>query len=232
MAGYTKTDYDTAYSIRLPIYNAATNSYKRSPIRLHYHRAVMGSTIRARWDKIVPLLSITSADKVVVVGSGYGWGVERLIELTGCQAIGIDISDYIDTEKGLTEEAEIDAAIVAAGYDPTTGHGLEAKTTAFTGEIKSKQTILKNDLSSTKMRNDVKKEFGNTEPTWIITEDMITDMDDTTITEWVTEAGKLSTTQICHVLRESYPPNSKTAEEWNTFTGHTIITLGGYRRID
>lgn len=231
MAGYTKADYDTQYSIRLQILDPATSTYKRSPIRLHYHRAVMESTVRKRWDSIVPLLSITSADKVVVVGSGFGWGVERLIELTGCQAIGIDISDYIDTEKELTEEAEIDAAIISAGYDPLTGHGLEAKTAAYTAEPKAKQRILKNDLSTTKMRNNVKKEFGNSAPTWIITEDMMTDVDDATIVAWKTQAEKLSGTQICHVLRESYGANQKTAEEWNTFTGHTIITIGDYRRI-
>lgn len=232
MAGYTKADYDGLYSIRVRIWDESIKAYRRSPVRLHYNRAVMmRDYIEPRWVKVISLLGITSADRVVVVGSGFGWGVEKLIELTGCQAVGVDISDYVETSKDDTEEAEIDAAIIGAGFDHLTGHGLEVKNATFTGEPKAKQTILKEDLLSAKSRNAVKKELGQQNPTWIITEDMVTDFTDTELVTWKTEVDKWTGVNICHILRESYLPNAKTAEEWNTFSGHIIITIGDYRKV-
>ena len=230
MAGYTKSDYDRLYHIRVRIWDAAIQGYRRSPVRLHYHRAVMQDMIRVRWDSLVPLLGITSADRVLVVGSGFGWGVERLIELSGCIAVGIDFSDYINATKDSTEESEIDEAIIAAGYDPLTGHGLEVKNATFTGEPKSKQPILNENLLSAKSRGRIKKALGNKAPTLVITEDMITDMTDAEILNWKNQVDSLGAS-VCHVLRESYPPNAKTAEEWNAFTGHTIVVLGSFRRV-
>lgn len=232
MAGYTKTDYDSLYSIRLRIWDEAIQGYRRSPIRLHYHRAVIKRDYTdPRWVAVVPLLGITSSDRVVVAGAGFGWGVEKLIGLTGCTAVGVDISDYIDATKDGTEEAEIDAAIIAAGFDPLTGHGLVAKNYAFTGELKSKQVILKQDLLSVKSRNAVKKALGQQNPTWVITEDMLTDFTDPELLAWKVEVDKWTGVNIAHILRENKLPNAKTAEEWATFTGHTIITVGDYRKV-
>lgn len=230
MAGYSKADYDSLYSIRVRIWDAAIQGYRRSPVRLHYHRAVMQDTVQARWDILVTLLGITSADIVVVAGSGFGWGVERLVELTGCVAVGADVSEYVADVKDSTEEIEIDAAIIAAGYDPLNGHGLEVKTATYTAEQRSKQVVVKEDMYSVKSRNAVKKALGNRLPTWIITEDMITDFTDVEIATWKNEVDKLGAT-ICHLVQESSPPNAKTAEEWNALTSHTIVTLGDYRRV-
>lgn len=232
MAGYTKSDYDSLYSVRLRIWDEAIKGYRRSKIRLHYHRAVINREFtNPKWDATVALLGLTVNDYVVVVGSGYGWGVERLIELTGCTAVGVDISDYIINSKDDTEEADIDAAIIAAGFDPLTGHGLEAKNYAFTGEPKAKQIILKEDLLSMKSRNSVKKELGNINPTWIITEDMLTDLTDAELLAWKAEVDKWDGVNICHILRENFGLNQKTAEEWAAFTGHSIIVIGSYRLV-
>jgi len=231
MAGYTKSDYDSLYSIRVRIWDEAIKAYRRSPVRLHYHRAVMQDMVRAHWDKIVLLLGIISSDRVVVVGAGFGWGVERLIELTGCTAVGIDISNYVISTKDDTEEAEIDAAIIAAGYDPLTGHGLDVKNATYNGEPKAKKPLIKEDLLSTKSRNAVRKALGNQLPTWIITEDLIFTFTDAEITAWKTEIDKLGV-PVCHLLRENHSDNPKTGEDWATFTGHTIITIGDYRQID
>lgn len=234
MAGNTKDDYDSLYSIRVLVpVPGKPNNFKRSPIRLHYHRHVIKPMLDSAWAHVIPLLSLTSADRVVIVGSGFGWGVEALIEQTGCDAVGIDISDYVDTTKADTEESEIDAAIIAAGYDPLTGHGLEVKNLVYDGGAKVRGKFLKNDLSTNKLRNDVKKELGNQWPTWIITEDMLSDFTDQEVTAWKTEAEKLDpTVQICHILRANYPPNSRTGQQWADFTGHTVITIGDWVRHD
>lgn len=230
MAGYTKADYDSLYSIRVRVWDETLKGYKRSPIRLNYHRAVMQEMVQAHWDKIVPLLGLTAADRVVVVGAGYGWGVERLVTLTGCLAIGLDIAPYVSSSKGLTEEDEINAAIIAAGYSPTSGHGLEVKNAVFTAEPKAKQVILAEDMMSAESRNEVRKALGGQLPTWIITEDMLSDFNDTQLLQWKLEADKLGV-PICHLLRENFPPNAKTAEQWRLLTGHIIITVGAYRKV-
>ncbi len=229
MAGYTKSDYDSLYSIRVRVWDATIQAYRRSPVRLHYHRYAMQDIVRAHWDKLVPELGLTSADRIVVVGAGFGWGVERLIELTGCTAVGVDISDHIQGTKGSTEEAEIDAAIIAAGFDPATGHGAEVKNATFV-DSRTKTTILAEDMYSSKSRNNIKKALGNQLPTWIITEDMLSDFSDVEATFLKTEIDKLGV-PVCHILRENFGLNKKTAEEWNALTGHTIITVGTYRRV-
>ena len=177
MAGYTKSDYDSLYSIRVRIWDESIQAYRRSPIRLHYHRYVMQDIVRAHWDYIVPELSLSSTDRVVVVGAGFGWGIERLEELTSCLAVGVDISDFIHNTKASTEEAEVIAAIEAAGYDHTTGHGLEVYNVVLS-EPRTKANIVNEDMYSTKSRNAVKTQLGNQLPTWIITEDMISDFSD------------------------------------------------------
>lgn len=229
MAGYTKEDFDSLYSIRVRLWDESIQGFRRSPIRLNYHRYVMQDISRTPWDKLVPELGITSSDIVVVVGSGFGWGVERLIELTNCTAIGVDTSDHVHSTKDTTEESEIDAAIIASGYDPLVGHGLEVKTAVLT-EPRSKSTVLNENMYSVKSRNNVKKAIGNKLPTWIITEDMLSDFTDAEIIEWKTQIDKLGVA-VCHFVRENKLPNAKTAEEWNALTGHTIVTVGAFRRV-
>lgn len=229
MAGYTKEDYDSLYSIRVRIWDETIQAYRRSPIRLHYHRYVMQDMVRAHWDYLVPDLGLTSTDRVVVVGSGFGWGIERLEELTGCTAVGVDISDYVHNVKGVSEDDEVRAAIVASGYDPTTGHGLEVFNVCTT-QPRTKTTIINESMYTIKSRNAVKKALGNQLPTWIVTEDMLSDFTDAEVLEWVGQIDKLGV-NVCHIIRESFGTNNKTLEEWNTLTGHVCISTSDHRRV-
>lgn len=229
MAGYTKEDYDSLYSIRVRIWDESIQAYRRSPIRLHYHRYVMQDIVTRHWDFLVPELSLTSTDRVVVVGAGFGWGVEKLEELTNCTAVGLDISDYIHGAKGVSEEAEVIAAIAASGYDHTTGHGLEVYNAVLT-QPRNKTNVINEGMYSNKSRNEVKRQLGNQLPTWIITEDMISDFSDAEILEWKGHVDKLGV-PICHIVRDNFGLNPKTLEEWNAITGHTVISVGDYRRV-
>ncbi len=232
MPGYSKQDFDSQYSIRLQILNPITGNYDRSKVSLHYHRAVIKVGISdARWAKIWPILNIRNTDRVVIIGAGFGWGVESLIAMTGCTAIGTDISDHIANVKDTDERSEIEAAIVEAGLDPLTGDGLKAFDAAFTPGPRAKSNVLIEDMTSKKSRNNIKKAIGNLNPTWIITEDMVSDFADQELLNWGELAKDFTDSKICHIVRENYPPNAKTLEEWNTLTGDTIIGLGNYRRV-
>ena len=232
MAGYTKQDFDTLYSIRLRILDPITGNYKRSKVRLHYHRAVIKRDFTdRRWASIWPILNIRNTDRVVIVGTGFGWGVEALVAMTGCTAIGTDISDHVAATKDIDERDEIEAAIVEAGLDPTKGDGLEAFNAAYTPGARAKSTVLIEDMNTNKSRVNIKKEIGNLNPTWIITEDMITDFTDQEVLDLSDLAGKFTDAKVCHIVRENYPPNAKTLEQWNLLTGATIIGLGSFRRV-
>lgn len=220
MSGYSKEDYDRLYSIRVVF----RESRRRSPIRLHYHRYVMQEMVQRHWDYLVDKLGITSKDKVVVVGAGFGWGIEKLVELTGCTVIGTEISDHIMNSKGVSEEAEIDAAIVAAGYDPKSGHGLEVKNEVYHGEARCNCTIINEDMYSPESRERVQDVLGGT-PTWIITEDMLSDFSDEEALAWKAQVDKMGT-KVCHLVRT----HDKTAQAWHDLTGHTIVEVGNHER--
>ena len=228
MAGYTKADFDANYSFRCERYLSSVIQTGRAEVRLNYHSAFMSPILATRWENIVPsILNILSTDKVVVVGSGFGWGVDKLIELTGCTAVGVDISDYIETAKGTDENADLIAAIQLVGLDETVDRGLEIYNAYSTTGARTISVVLKEDMLTAKSRNAVKKELGNAAPTYIITEDMIQELSDVEIAAWVTEAEKLSAI-VVHIIGRETP---RTAEELNALTGHKVIVAGEYRVV-
>ena len=229
MAGYTKADFDANYSFRCERYLPSVIQTGRSEVRLNYHSAFMSPILANRWDNIIPsILNILSTDKVVVVGSGFGWGVDKLIELTGCTAVGVDISDYIETAKTTDENADLIAAIQLVGLDETVDRGLEVYNAYATTGARTISVVLKEDMLSNRSRNEVKKALGNASPTYIITEDMIQELSDVEIAAWVTEAEKLPGATIVHIIGRESP---RTAEELNTLTGHKVIVVGEYRVV-
>ena len=229
MAGYTKADFDANYSFRCERYLPSVIQTGRSEVRLNYHSAFMSPILANRWDNIIPsILNILSTDKVVVVGSGFGWGVDKLIELTGCTAVGVDISDYIETAKTTDENADLIAAIQLVGLDEAVDRGLEVYNAYATTGARTISVVLKEDMLSNRSRNEVKKALGNAAPDYIITEDMIQEMSDVEIAAWVTEAEKLPGATIVHIIGRETP---RTAEELNALTGHKVILVGEYRVV-
>ncbi len=110
-----KAFFDTRYSSGAERYGHPNT---RPQIRLHYH---WWPIIRWQASERAPLLfaalGLVSGQSVTIVGAGFngtGAGLKRL----GVDVIGTDTSVYIQSEKSKTEEAEIRAAIIAAGLDP------------------------------------------------------------------------------------------------------------------
>jgi protein-L-isoaspartate O-methyltransferase len=115
---WTKADYDAAYLCRVDRYfnrdnpEVAQDPAQTSEVLLHYHRFFMRPILASMWARLAPILNIAATENVLIIGAGFGWGVEAFIAETGCTTVGIDVSDYINAEKNNTEETEIDAAIV------------------------------------------------------------------------------------------------------------------------
>lgn len=95
----------------------------------------------------------------------FGWSspaaVEAMLRTGGyTNVVGCDISAYVQASKSQTEEADIDAAIVAAGLVPVAGDGATVKARLFDGGARSRVSVLNEDGRSNASRNRIKQALG------------------------------------------------------------------------
>ncbi len=115
MPVWDKSAFDKFYSSGAERYG---HPGSRSQIKLHYHWSPIIQWQRSSYaPRLFALLGMSAGDDVILVGGGFNGTAEGLADL-GVRVVGLDTSDYIQNEKGNTEEAEIRAACVAAGVDP------------------------------------------------------------------------------------------------------------------
>lgn len=174
MAGWTKADYDNAYSIRVERYFGGKDP-GRPEVRVNYHRWGMGPILADRWAKFVPILGLGPSDLICVAGCGFGWGVEALVAETGATAVGVDISDYVAAEITNTEEAELRANIAATGLDPDSGRGAELLAILNDGQPRGNIVFLQSDMSSQNERQLIRAALGGNWPSVVIFEDIFDD---------------------------------------------------------
>ena len=230
MAAWTKADFDSAYSIRVERHFGSHPSRAGRPeIRLHYHEWAIKPIMVNRWRRLLRVLTpaIDAADRVLIVGAGFGWGVRALRNRIGCVAIGIDTSPYIQAEKNNDDSVEVDEAISLTGLDPTTGRGLFLRDKVRTTGQRAKELVLDEDMSTQQSRQSIVGALGGS-PTWIITEDLVTDaMTDAEIT---TMAGHFDRSTARKVWLYT-PTAARTSEQLAALTGHKVIEFGTYRIV-
>ena len=109
MAGYTKADFFSLYSDS-PV---CPETYRRYvEIRLHYHPLLVDRIVRDVYaDRLAAKLSLTADDKVLLPGCGFGWLGEKLVASTGCEVLGVEVSDYVFEAKDRNGDEELLAAI-------------------------------------------------------------------------------------------------------------------------
>ncbi len=174
MAGWTKSDYDNAYSFRVERYLGG-HPNTRLEVRSHYHKWAMEPLLANRWSVLQPILNILSTDHVCVVGAGFGWGVDALIAQTSATVVGIDISDYISAEQANTEESELRAEVSAVGLDPDTGRGAEVMAFIFDNTVRSNVIVLQEDAATNGSRQAIRAALGGNWPSVVVYEDIIDD---------------------------------------------------------
>jgi len=87
---------------------------------LHYHWFnILQWQASSYAPRLYNLLGLQPNQGVVIVGCGFNATGEGLANL-GVRVIGVDLSTYINAEKGNTEEADIRAACLAVGVNPDT----------------------------------------------------------------------------------------------------------------
>lgn len=235
----TKADYDNETDL-----DAEPAGYKHPRIvgiRVGYNRAVVMPNREKRAAKFISILNIQPSDKVMIAGAGFGWTVEAMEAQGIIDVIAVDTSVWINSDKGLTEEADINSAITAVGLDPTTGEGLVHKNRLFDGGNRSRASkgIIDEHLKNAGSRQRVKQALGNNEPDIIITERMIENLEDAEVTEYTDLLDLLSPSGvIAHfVLTPTNDPvrtdiNIKTLADWRVLLpNHVIIESGTFRSL-
>ena len=221
---------------------------ERAEIRLGYHRAELWPEAQVRAAKFVELLNITTDDRIAIIGAGFGWTVEALIAM-GFAAAGTDVSTYIQGAKGTSEEPDLDAAISAAGLDPTRDDGAAIKSVLVARGggpgNRSRATVVAEDLSNNGSRNTVKRLFAGNKVTVAITEDLLpwlTDAEIATQASRVADLDPSNLRMIAHYLTPAQPGNFaaynwKSPAEWRSFldglglSGHSLIIAGTYQLL-
>lgn len=133
----------------------------RPHVRLSYHRAVLYNTLfKDRADNIPQALGWLLTQRIVVLGCGFGWFVERLRAMGWTNIIGVDNSTFVQTNKSLTEEADINSAIAAIGFSPTVGEGQAIKTKLFDGGPRARVTVLNEDGRTGPSRARIRQALG------------------------------------------------------------------------
>lgn len=225
---WTKADYDAAYSFRVERYFGG-HPNTRSEVRLNYHEWSMKPILEERWRRTTLVLAnaITSADRVLVIGAGFGWGVAAIERRSGATVVGIDTSPYIQAEKNTDDSVEVAAAIVAVGLNPLTGRGLEMMNNVRTAGPRAKVQILDEDMASPESRQRIGTALGGG-PTWIIPEDIVDDaMSDAEITTLASHLDQSSAKKVWLYT----PTAARTSEQLNVLTGHKVIEFGTYRLV-
>lgn len=195
---------------------------------------------------IVELLGLVAGDAVLLVGCGFAYTSKGLSTL-GIRVIGTDLSDYIQAEKGNTEEAEIRAACLAAGVDPDTDQVLGPGATWWNPldlfmeggraapAIRGKGEILEEELRTRGSRNAVLNRFEanwpGVSPRYIITEEVLNSIPDAEadlVCDYASAGASEWGATVVHMLS---PPleSAQAGLNWKTYGAwRTWLNTNGY----
>lgn len=210
----TKADYDQSYES----YDNWGRPVGQKPIVLHYNRYSCRKHAVHRAAKLIETLDIHPGERVLIVGCGFGWLVEELSKTLIC--LGTDISPYIQANKNVSEEAELNQAILDADLDPNEGRGQKALEILLDGGVRTHATILNEDSLTTQSRIVVLETLGN-HIDYVITEDLLPALNDQEVTDLCKALDLYGAKQVYHLLapktlasKQDPEFNWKTVKEW------------------
>lgn len=230
----TKANFDAAYDIGG---EPEGHPNTRPEVRLHYHRAVMRPLAFQQADALVAALNLTVDSRIVLVGAGFGWSMERFQQLGILNVVGTDTSPYIQNNKSTTETTELRQEISRTGLDPDAARGATLLARYLDGGTRTALAtrILNETLSTNQSRQNVRGALGGN-PDWVISEEVIstlTDAEATTLSNNMRGMpGNVSVAHLTTTTRDGQDPayNWKTLEQWKTLLPNdTFIETGTYR---
>lgn len=224
---WDKAAFDAAYQFYPETHMPGGAPSTRPLITCHYHKWAMKPVLAYMYSQALPLMGLDPSAPTVVVGAGFGWGIEALRDQGFTNLCGIDISAYVQTEMDATEEAEIRAQIVAGGLDPDTGRGAEILAFLNDGQPRRDPSIivLNEDMQTNTSRQNIRAALGNNWPSQIIMEELVDDsVTDQEITFANNAANNFAGTQTIWFIY-SQGDNIRTAQDLATLTGSNVIRI-------
>ncbi len=229
-----KEDWDAAYSIGAE--GKWGHPSTRPEVRLHYNRASQLPYARNRANGIVQALGWQPTDRIVLVGAGFGWTVEALEELGFTNVVGSDVSRYIQDNKALTEEQEINAAISAVGLNPNVGEGAALKAKLYDGgnRTRTSKGIFNEGLGTPGSRKKIARALGG-EPDWALSESVLESLTDAEAQDISAKVHSWTNAIIAHFVvtlggQQDPGYNWKTLEDWKALLpADTFIEAGSFR---
>lgn len=182
-----------------------------------------------------------AADPAICVqGCGYAWTVEALEGMGYTRVVGADTSAYIQGAQDDTEEADVDAAIVAAGMDPVTGRGLEHKESIYVDpgpKGRASRKVKDEDGLSQGSWNRLKRSVdlsGNDDFDWLVSEYLLEILSDAEILQGLPHYANHGNAWV-HLISGAAGPGSEPDGNWkgaagwrawldaNGFPGHQLF---------
>jgi hypothetical protein len=214
-------------------------------VRLHYNRASKaGAVALDHATKLAAALGWTPPGlSIGIFGAGFSWTAEALETLGYLTALGLDVSNYIQSEKDNTEDADIDSAITAVGLDPATGEGLDIKNRVVArgggvgNRTRATRGVLDESGGNPGSRGRIKQALGlsgNDQIEWTLSESVIESLTDGEVLAGSNDLNiiGINVVHFVHTLRSNQDAgyNWKTLEDWKTLIpGDTFIEAGTYR---
>lgn len=150
---------------------------ERKEVRLGYTRASMLPFCNNRAKILVGALNLTESDRVLLVGSGFGWLAECLEkQVSGITTISLDTSTWIQSTKNQTETSLIGEMVQAAGILPVMSRYAEVVAALDDGGPRARVPIGGEDVLRANDRAQLKQAHGTFD--WAITETVLTWLDD------------------------------------------------------
>ena len=143
-------------------------------LQLHWHPLARQSVAAEVGAKILAAYTITANDKVCVFGCGFDYLGSWLRDNIGCEVVGVDLSQYVQDYKDLSPNLELIEEIQAQGLDETVGNGLLLFNMFSVGALATyaDTIIVQGDVKNVQVRNQIKQQLGNKNPTVVITDDV------------------------------------------------------------
>lgn len=198
-------------------------------ITMHYARVALFDGKVALAQRIAAALGWSPpGGTILIYGAAFGWTVEALEGMGYARVVGADPSQYIADRHDLTEEGDIDAAIVAAGMDPVTGRGALHKASLWTDpgpRGRSSRKTRQEEGITVGSRNRLKSAVGlapGGDFDWVLSEYLIEWLTDAEIGQILPHYDAIGTNSV-HVItgedpaRFSEPGNYKTRTQWRAF---------------
>lgn len=201
--------------------------------RCKYVSAVMREQSHMLTDDIIRVLDIRKNQSILVVGCGFGWEIEKLID-DGYQIIGTEISPWIHENKYTDESKEINAALLAGGFNPEKGEGKKIREKMLAlPRCKCPDSILNLDIMNIETHGQIKDHMNlpiGEKIDWAFTIGVIVTLNDK-------EAIKLNDSMlniaknVAHYITclpdVSDKWNQKTEEDWKSFLDPSVIIPHG-----